>query len=373
MDADTPGFLQAALDRREVSWSLLIEVSLLAYDDNFPEVQHRHLVEAKDIYEKAWKGEVRVLAPIGAVCLHGDGLLDWTFNQDQIRFDWSEVWPLTYQIELLAEEAREWWPGVEDEDDSPQLRPTQWGRKFVRFLKRSFVRIEKPASVRRPHSQRALSLASWILAAIGEENVRHPAASGTEVPPSTNAFKTDLDLYRRELRAAQKRFRASAQRTAQSRYWQGAIVGTAVLAMICFAGGMIFWWRGTNAAYGIAVPAGSLGAIVSVLQRMSSGKLVLDIDGSRDLLEVFGAVRPFIGAIFGLAVTALLVGGLIPAVEIPPGQELAFFGAIGFLAGFNERWAQDILRSSASQMGAAEAEESAVEEGLDPAAQASVR
>ena len=92
------------------------------------------------------------------------------------------------------------------------------------------------------------------------------------------------------------------------------------------------------------------GAMVSVLQRMSSGKLVLDVDAGRDLIEAFGAVRPFIGAIFGIALMALLLGGLIPAIDIPDGQELAFFAGLGFLAGFNERWAQDMLKSGSEQL-----------------------
>lgn len=270
-------------------------------------------------------------------------------DQEEIRFDWSEVWPLAYQIELLAEEAREWWPDAEAADTT--VNKPGMLQRTVDFLKRSFVRVERPAEARKPHSSRALGLAAWILGAMVQENKRHLSETGDTLPDPTPEFRRDISLYRSELVAAQRRFRDAAQRTAQSRYWQGAIIGTVGVAVICLIGGGVFWLLGANAAYGIALPAGSLGAIVSVLQRMSSGKLVLDIDASRDMLEVFGAVRPLIGAVFGLAVTALLIGGLIPAVQVPAGQELAFFAGIGFLAGFNERWAQDILKSTSDQVG----------------------
>jgi hypothetical protein len=193
---------------------------------------------------------------------------------------------------------------------------------------------------------RAYGLATRVLGEIRRENARHPSPAALPPPPPSELFKTTLSNFRAELRDAQRRFHQAAQRAAQSRYWRGMLVGGLLLACLCVAIAGLFWWRHVDAAYGIAAPAGGLGAMVSVLQRMSSGKLALDFEAGRDLLEVFGAVRPFIGAIFGLAVMALLLGGLVPAIETPPNQELAFFAGVGFLAGFNERWAQDMLKES---------------------------
>lgn len=128
------------------------------------------------------------------------------------------------------------------------------------------------------------------------------------------------------------------------------MVGAGFLFVLCLIGAGIFAAFGVDAAHGVALPAGGVGAMVSVLQRMSSGKLVLDVDAGRDLIEAFGAVRPFIGGIFGIALMAVLLGGLVPAIEVPDDGELAFFAAIGFLAGFNERWAQDMLKDSSNQL-----------------------
>ena len=324
--AETPDVIQKAIDKREVSWELLMGISLLTTPTNpadtaSPEVGYRHINEAIEIYKERWGGDVGLFPPIGAVCIHGDGHFEWSFNLDRIRFDWSEVWPLTYQIESLAEEAREWWPDP-DSSDEESLGRLSMTKRVMRFLKQGFVRVDRPEVARHPHTSRAFGLAAWIMGAMVLENKRHSATQAGTPPAPTDALRKDLSLYRQELISAQKRFRAAAQRTAQSRYWQGAIVGTAVVAMICLLIGLVFWWRGTDAAYAVAIPAGSLGAVVSVLQRMNSGKLVLDIDASRDMLEVFGAVRPLIGAVFGLAVTALLIGGLIPAIRSPAARTL---------------------------------------------------
>jgi hypothetical protein len=185
---------------------------------------------------------------------------------------------------------------------------------------------------------------------IQQESFRHADEASDPLPAPGPTFTTELDNYRAELDLVHQQFQDDIQRRVQSRYWQGAIVGMILVAAISTVVGMIFWWKGTSAAYGVAIPAGGLGALVSLLQRMSSGRLVLDVSASRDLLELFGAVRPLIGAVFGLAITALFAGGLIPAVQIPEGRELAFYAAVGFLAGFNERWAQDMLKSSSDRV-----------------------
>jgi hypothetical protein len=323
---DKTRFVQEAIDDSEMSWQLLLELSRLRHSDDgemralgdrFP----RALASFEAQHPRA---EVGIFSPIGGVYLLEDGELNCTFGE-RPHFDWSEAWPLILEIEMLAEEAKEWWPPGDD--------------------------AGRAAAQRRPHSIRAFGLATWVLTAIRDENERHPDEQPDELREPSSVFRSALATYWNEVREAKRRFRVAAQRTAQSRYWRGTLYGAAALAALCAILGLIFWWRGVDAAYGIALLTGGLGAMVSLLQRMSSGKLTLDIDASRDLLEVFGAMRPFIGAVFGLAVMALLLGGLIPAIEVPSDQKLAFFAGVGFLAGFNERWAQDMLKSPTTQMG----------------------
>lgn len=346
----TPAHVEQAIRDRDVSWEMLLGVGALCGLEeperaNEREVGQRLLAPAIDAYREKWGGEADLFPPVGGLYLHPDGEFNWALHKAEIRFDWSEAWPLAFQIEAMAEEVREWWPEPDEEPLEKEALLARVGRIFRRTIGSGSA-----AAARAPHSNRAFGLATWVMGALQQENAHHPASDSDSTPPGPT-FEADLDHCQREFATAQKRFRDAIQRTAQSRYWKGAIAGSCLLALFCVVLGGIFWWRGTDAAYGVALPAGGLGAMVSLLQRMSSGKLLLDINASRDLLEVFGMVRPLIGAVFGLAVTALLIGGLVPAVEIPADQELAFFAGVGFLAGFNERWAQDMLKSSTDQVG----------------------
>lgn len=118
---------------------------------------------------------------------------------------------------------------------------------------------------------------------------------------------------------------------------------------------------------------GAFGAVLSVLVRIrgNAEHLTKRQDSARDGLIVPGQMarsmrhegvyRVFVGWILALAVYFLLSGGLVPVFEVPataaeicpsagnPGSAAkgtdfwGFWCAIGFVAGFNERWAFGIL------------------------------
>jgi hypothetical protein len=286
--------------------------------------------------------QVAFFHPVGGVYLLKDGSLHYTFYGSAIVFDWAQARELLLKADTLAEEAKEWWRDPPTESD---------GQEWVSWLFDSLSRHRRAAEERRPHSMRAYGIVTMLLGAIHRENSRKHESDDQGLALPLAPFEKDMHDFQVEVRDAQSQFRRAAQRTAQSRYWQGTLIGALLLAVITAIGGIAFAATGTSAAYGIALPAGALGAMVSVLQRMSSGKLKLEYEAGRDLLEVFGAVRPFIGAIFGLAVMALLLGGFVPSIVVPAGEKLAFFAALGFLAGFNERWAQDMLNTAAQGVG----------------------
>jgi hypothetical protein len=63
--------------------------------------------------------------------------------------------------------------------------------------------------------------------------------------------------------------------------------------------------------------------------------------------HILGAVRPFIGTVFGIIIYALDRAGLLPLQPPETGADpLYFYAAIAFFAGFSERWAQSTLKNA---------------------------
>jgi polyferredoxin len=71
---------------------------------------------------------------------------------------------------------------------------------------------------------------------------------------------------------------------------------------------------GAPAFYGVALPAGALGAAVSVLRRMYKGQMKVEYRTRRVMLIMYGALRPFVGGVFGALVFAVFLAGLVPNV-----------------------------------------------------------
>jgi hypothetical protein len=137
---------------------------------------------------------------------------------------------------------------------------------------------------------------------------------------------------------------ASAERRAQFMYFQGMIGGLAACMVLAVLA------RATEAAGLVPITlagpfiAGALGSVVSVLARMTRSQLRLDYEAGASMLRLLGAVRPFVGAVFACALLLLVEGGLLP-IQLPleANSRVAFVLGLGFLAGFSERWAQDML------------------------------
>jgi hypothetical protein len=97
--------------------------------------------------------------------------------------------------------------------------------------------------------------------------------------------------------------------------------------------------------------AGAVGAAVSVMLRMTRGKLTVQPGLEPLQIMAVGAFRPLIEAIFALAFFLLIRGDLIPiAVPEDPTTQLYFFPAIGFIAGFSERFAQDTVKGAEASL-----------------------
>ena len=97
----------------------------------------------------------------------------------------------------------------------------------------------------------------------------------------------------------------------------------------------------------IAIVAGGIGSIVSVMFRITRGQnLVVDIEQGPFVTLFAGAFRPLIGSTFGVALYVLVQGELLP-LSVPEDSQYHFYAGLAFLAGFSERWAQDTIVRSA--------------------------
>jgi hypothetical protein len=108
------------------------------------------------------------------------------------------------------------------------------------------------------------------------------------------------------------------------------------------------WLSITWAAPVAALVAGSLGAVVSVIQRINSGVFELEYDVGGPYTFFLGGLRPVLGGVFAMAITFAISGGLVHLpVDAPAHSDNRRFAllVLAFLAGFSERWAQDTLTS----------------------------
>jgi hypothetical protein len=150
----------------------------------------------------------------------------------------------------------------------------------------------------------------------------------------------DQRTIEKELESTEAYFLQSAQRTARLEYLIGMIPGLILAALVA-----VLIWNVTAVPqeFSIALVGGALGALVSVMSRLTAGKLTLNHEYGKATLRILGGMRPFIGALFGLALYVLISGALIP-MEVPgEDKQRYFFAGIAFLAGFSERWAQDMI------------------------------
>ena len=163
------------------------------------------------------------------------------------------------------------------------------------------------------------------------------------------------------------KFARRAARTGSLRlYLLGLPFGAGALALVTFIADQMRVEGLSPDVARICLVAGGIGAVVSVMIRISRGNSVrIDSQQGHLVTILAGSFRPLIGAVFGLALYVLIEGGLVPlAFPEDSSSHDMFFAGIAFLAGFSERWAQDtIVQSVPRVFPDAEEEEEAASSG----------
>jgi hypothetical protein len=161
-----------------------------------------------------------------------------------------------------------------------------------------------------------------------------------------------LELHAREVKYASDYYRRAAERHANFDYFLGMLIGSALCLTVITIIWILLQFEIESTIGRTLIScliAGAIGAVVSVMSRMTFGDLSLDCEAGRRLLTMLGGFRPFIGMIFGAAMWALSASGVLAIGPSGEGR-LPFFFLIAFLAGFSERWAQDMLGRSADEI-----------------------
>jgi len=149
---------------------------------------------------------------------------------------------------------------------------------------------------------------------------------------------------RRELSRIEQYYLGAGAKTGRIVYVSGMLAGAAFLITACAlisVGLALADYGGRNAQLLVlCAGAGAVGALVSVLARMGTGggQFTVDFEVGRPLLRRLGLYKPFVGAIFGVALYFLLASGLLPTQAPSASGRLYYYGIIAFFAGFSERF-----------------------------------
>jgi len=173
--------------------------------------------------------------------------------------------------------------------------------------------------------------------------------------PARDASAEQLGELSDRLDEAEDFMLRSAKRRAQSHYLKGMMAGTGAVLVAVGALGWLLSALGLagseNADAVLALSAGALGALISVLMRMTGGGFtmnlpVLDSEMQKTDVHLVAAARPLIGAVSGVIAYALVRSSLVP-IDSPSSEDPTFLWmGIAFLAGFSERLAQDMFARS---------------------------
>lgn len=158
----------------------------------------------------------------------------------------------------------------------------------------------------------------------------------------TNSWQS-LTLIEEHLDYAEKYHRRAALLSAQ-RYNVSGMVPSIFLILLV----LLFRDRIVPVQFSTELLAsifgGGLGAAVSIMWRMSHGNSNVKYETGRVATSLAGFFRPLLGAIFGAVLYAFIQSNLLPLEVAAEVETLVFsYFSFGFLAGFSERWAPDML------------------------------
>ena len=178
-----------------------------------------------------------------------------------------------------------------------------------------------------------------------------------EAPASDERAEAELvRTQRRKLAEVETYYQRAASQAGRMVYVTGMLIGMFMATVLAVLGGFLLWAAGLShhhrALLLICFGAGAVGALVSAISRMGKperGKFNIDFELGRPLVRRLGVYRPFVGAIFGVALYFLLASGLLD-LKLGKTQDAFYYGFAAFLAGFSERFATGMLGAASARL-----------------------
>ncbi len=177
-------------------------------------------------------------------------------------------------------------------------------------------------------------------------------------PPAPDDVARFARQERAELRRIEDYYLRAGEKRARMRYVEGMFgIGLVLvlLAALASAGilalfGVLDLADASVREFYASAAGGSLGALVSVLMRMSGrGSFAIDHELGRWEVVAVGAYRPIVGAVSGIVVYFLVQTTILPLDDTA--RTFPFYVVVAFLAGFSERWTRMVLDGAMRTIG----------------------
>ena len=228
---------------------------------------------------------------------------------------------------------------------------------FIEREYRDYLRTEASAS-RDNRSENSLSAAA--------SSTPSSSAVGTVKRAETTRAAREKELVKQQhdqLIDIERYYHRAASRSGRLVYITGMLMGLVPVFLLVVLLGFLLWvsglWDRGAELLVLCAGAGAIGALVSAISRMGKpeqGKFNVDFELGRPLIRRLGLYRPFLGAIFGVALYFLLESG-IAQVEVIEDKQLYYYGFAAFLAGFSERFATVMFGSAETRLSDGNSEE----------------
>jgi hypothetical protein len=212
-------------------------------------------------------------------------------------------------------------------------------------------RRDKSAQERHHLLHEIFCIACDLVASVEREQATHSVAetagdgrdgAALGADPSARHLGEVVDL-RARLAVAQANYEAASRRIGERWFLPGVRDGGLVVAALLVAFAFASQRAGWDPVWAATAAAGVAGAVVSVLQRMTTGSLAVCAEADPKMVRTVGYCRVLLGVILGV-VSYVLVGGGLLALGSPDGRpRVLYFAGIAFVAGFSERFARDML------------------------------